>query len=405
MKILHTSDWHLGQKFFSRDREEEHRQALDWLLDVVAKEQVNLLLLAGDVFDTGNPSNGARTMYYNFLRKMLSTSCRHVVVVSGNHDSPQMLDAPAELLQMLDIHIVGSANPDPGIIVLKDEDGLPEIAVAAIPFLRDHELRRAMPDASLEYVPRIQEAIADYYRRAAEEATACTEWQVPVIATGHLFASGAVSSGKQDNIYQGNLENIAADRFPKLFDYIALGHIHRAQAVAGIPHIRYSGSLIPLSFSETQDQKTVTLVEFEGRQIVDTREIAVPQPRHLKTITGDLDSVRQSLEKLDSSCRDQLPSWVEVSVESTTNIPNLNGMLQDFVREMNLDLLRVRLKASNATLDEQVDSHLLEELEPLEVFRKKCESTGSPPENMEELIAAFRELEDAVRLGETNQTN
>lgn len=401
MKILHTSDWHLGQKFISRDREEEHRLALDWLLEVLVEEQVELLLVAGDIFDIGNPSNTARSLYYNFLRKVLKTSCRHVVIVSGNHDSPQMLDAPAELLQLLDIHVVGSAQLNPEILVLKDKNGNAEIVIAAIPFLRDHELNRTIPkDSPLEYFPRIQEAIADYYGRAAEAAAAYSELQVPLIATGHLFASGAVTSGKQDNIYQGNLENITADRFPEIFDYVALGHIHRAQAVAGINRIRYSGSLIPLSFSETKDDKSVTLVEFEGRNISAVREIPVPLWRRLKTIQGDLSYVQQRLVELNATYQQQLTTWVDVLVDSDTNIPNLNGLLQDFTTGMNLDLLKVRLNVPHASLDEQVVSQMLDELEPLEVFRKKCEGAGSPPENMDELIAAFRELEEAVNQAE-----
>ncbi|MEY3368327.1 MAG: hypothetical protein RI973_1482 [Bacteroidota bacterium] len=401
MKILHTSDWHLGQKFISRDREEEHRLALDWLLEVLVKEHVDLLLVAGDIFDIGNPSNSARSIYYNFLRKVLKTNCRHVVIVSGNHDSPQMLDAPAELLQLLDIHVVGSAQINPEVLVLKDKNGNAEIVVAAIPFLRDHELNRAIPrDSPLEYFPRIQEAIADYYRRAADAAAAYIELQVPLIATGHLFASGAFTSGKQDNIYQGNLENITADRFPEIFDYVALGHIHRAQAVAGINRIRYSGSLIPLSFSETKDDKSVTLVEFEGPNISAVREIPVPLWRRLKTIQGDLSYVQQRLLELNTTYQQQLTTWVDVLVDSDTNIPNLSGLLQDFTSGMNLDLLKVRLNVPHASLDEQVVSQMLDELEPLEVFKKKCESAGSPPENMDELIAAFRELEEGVNQAE-----
>lgn len=401
MKILHTSDWHLGQKFISRDREEEHQLALEWLLEVVTAEQVDLLLVAGDIFDIGNPANGARSLYYNFLRKLLKTHCRHVVIVSGNHDSPQMLDAPAELLQLLDIHVVGSARTDPEVLVLKNEEGIAEAVVAAIPFLRDQELRRTLTrDAPLDYFPRIQEAIADYYRRAADAAAAFSELQVPLLATGHLFASGAVTSGKQDNIYQGNLENIAADRFPDIFGYVALGHIHRAQAVAGINRLRYSGSLIPLSFSETKDDKSVTLVDFEGRNLVGIREIPVPLWRRLRTIQGDLSYVQQQLEELGNNCQDPLTPWVEVLVNADANIPNLSGLLQEFTSEMNIDLLKVRLLVPHASLDEQVVSQMLDELEPLEVFKKKCQSAGNTPENMDELIAAFKELEEAVNQGE-----
>ncbi|RME09699.1 MAG: exonuclease subunit SbcD, partial [Bacteroidetes bacterium] len=144
MKILHTSDWHLGQKLTGRDRDEEHRLALDWLADFIAQEKVDVLVVAGDVFDIHNPPNSARELYYRFLRKLIQSSVRHVVVIGGNHDSPNMLEAPKELLQLLGIHVVGAAtgHVSDEIIELKDADGKVELVVAAVPFLRDQDLRK-----------------------------------------------------------------------------------------------------------------------------------------------------------------------------------------------------------------------------------------------------------------------
>ena len=110
MKIIHTSDWHLGQKFLYNDREAEHQMALDWLLDTITQNEVDGLVVAGDIFDIGNPPNYARRMYYRFLTQLIHTSCRHVLITGGNHDSPAMLNAPRELLQALNIHVVGAAT-------------------------------------------------------------------------------------------------------------------------------------------------------------------------------------------------------------------------------------------------------------------------------------------------------
>jgi exonuclease SbcD len=401
MRVLHTSDWHLGQKFASREREEEHALALDWLASAIIEEKIELLIIAGDVFDIGNPPNYARSLYYNFFRKIRRSDCRHVVVTAGNHDSPLMLEAPKELLQLLDIHVVGMATEDPAdeVLLLKNEKNEPEALVAAIPFLRDQDLRRAVSgETGKDRIERIKEGILAHYEAVGNMAASYKKLKIPLIAMGHLHATGALSSDKQDNIYLGNLENIRADQFPWVFDYIALGHIHRAQAVGGNRHIRYSGSLIPLSFSETKDDKSVTIIEFQKNKIEDIKELPLPVFRRLKTVEGTFSEVQERLEALHQRHKDQLPVWVEVIVDADTVIPNLSGLLQDYTREMNLVILKTKLKHSSyAGLDSHFEEVELGELAPIEVFRKKLESAGRPPEDAEILIETFLELQDWVR--------
>ena len=408
MKILHTSDWHLGQKFSSREREEEHRLALDWLAQAITEEEIDLLIIAGDVFDIGNPPNYARALYYNFFKKIRRSNCRHIVITAGNHDSPHMLEAPKELLQLLDIHVVGIATNHPAdeLLVLKDEQGNPEVIVAAVPFLRDQDLRRSVSgENGQDRVERIREGILAHYEAVGKAAEPWEKLEIPIIATGHLYTSGAQASDKQDNIYLGNLENIRADQFPAVFDYVALGHIHRAQAVGGIRHIRYCGSLIPLSFSETKDDKVVTIIAFQKKIISEIRDLPVPVFRRLKTIEGSFGKVQERLEALNEKYKDQLPAWVEVIVDSDTVIPNLSGLLQDFISGMNVELLKTKLKHSNYTgLDSHFEWQELAELAPREVFRKKIESAGRPPEDAEVLMETFMELEDWVREGQGQKT-
>ncbi len=397
MKILHTSDWHLGQKFISRDREEEHRLALDWLVQVIENEAVDMLLVAGDMFDIGSPPNYARALYFNFLKKVVRTKCRHIVITGGNHDSPYMLEAPKELLQLLDVHVVGAASEQVAdeLIVLKDEKGEPEAVVAAVPFLRDQDLRRAATsDGGQERIERIKEGILAHYTSIGEAvATGFAQQKIPKIVMGHLCVTGAEASDKQDNIYLGNVENIRADQFPEVFGYVALGHIHRPQAIGGRKQVRYSGSLIPLSFSETKDEKSVALVEFKKDKLDKISLLTVPIGRRLKTIEGSLTEVQERLEALNEKYKDELTPWVEVIVEMDAIIPNLSGLLYDFTRDMHLDLLKIRSKHQHNPLDAQVSDEQLEDLRPIDVFQKKCESAGRPPEDMEELVKTFRELE------------
>lgn len=396
MKVLHTSDWHLGQKFISREREEEHAMALEWLVKTIDEKKVEVLLVAGDVFDIGNPPSSSRATYYGFLKKLLKTHCRHIVITGGNHDSPQMLDAPREILEIFNVHIVGKAKEDVSeeVIVLNDENGKPECVVAAVPFLRDQDLRRAVSgETSDDRVEAIRQGILAHYEAVGMACEAYTNVEIPIIAMGHLCATGAKSSGKQDNIYLGSLENIEASKFPKVFDYVALGHIHREQAIGDFENIRYSGSIIPLSFSETKDDKSVTLLQFRNKVIEERELIPVPQFRRLKTIEGSFDYVKERLEKLNMDYADGLPAWVEIIVETETVIPNLNGQLIDFAAGMNLEILKVRTNSSNLSLEEQMGYEELDDLTPFEVFQKKLASAGKPPEDAKVLEETFRELE------------
>ncbi len=397
MKVLHTSDWHLGQKFDSRDREEEFRRALDWLATTIIGQGIELLIVAGDVFDIGNPPNAARSLYYNFFKKIRRSECRHIVITGGNHDSPLMLEAPREVLQLLDIHVVGMAkeNPEDELIILKSEEGEVEAIVAAVPFLRDQDLRRIiMGETGKDRIERIKEGIQAHYEALAKAAAPFKNLDIPVIATGHLYATGASSGDKQDNIYLGNLENISADRFPEIFDYVALGHIHRAQAVGGLKRVRYSGSILPLSFSERKDDKSVTIIEFRGKKIQSIEELPLPVFRRLKTIKGSFEEVQEQLKRLSQKPESQLPSWVEVIIETDAIIPNLHHRLLDLAKEMNVEVLKSRLNNKLQPLEAILETVELNDLTPLEVFIKKCESAGRTPEDIDVLIETFRELEE-----------
>lgn len=401
MKILHTADWHLGQRFLFNDREEEHQLALDWLLDTIHKEAIEVLIVAGDIFDINNPPNYARAQYYTFLTRLLPTHCRHIVIIGGNHDSPSMLNAPKALLSALNIHVVGAiaADLNEDLLLLKNQSGEIELVVAAVPFLRYRDMEVSVAgEGGHERIARIQAGLIKHYQHMAELAKPYQAKNVPIIATGHLYATGATAAEKQDNIYIGNIENISAEDFPSLFDYIALGHIHRPQLVGGLNHIRYSGSILPLSFSETQDTKSVYLLETDGADIkkISTKEL--PVFRRLKTIAGSLQKVKEDLRRFAGKERDGLRPWVEVMVETDQVIPQLDQELKAFTADMGLDILKVRLKRNYQPIAIQYeDAPDLSDLDALEVFTKKCESFGSPPDELEELLNTFKELQNWMK--------
>lgn len=392
MKILHTSDWHLGQKFLNHNRFHENEQTLNWLLQLIDEQQVDVLIIAGDIFDTMNPPNYARTLYYNFLNKLEKTHCRHTIIVGGNHDSPTTLNAPRELLKTKNIYVVGAATEklEEEIITLKNKAGEIEAVVAAVPFLRDPDIRRSVAGELFEdRENRIRTGIKNHYHQLAENMLQYEDLGVPIIATGHLFASKATDN-KDSKIYIGNLENIGVEDFPDVFDYVALGHIHKAQRVYFTNHIRYSGSLIPLGFKEIEDVKSVYLIDFKGRNFEKTT-IDVPVSRRLIQVSGSYDEVTAELMALEID-KNALTAWVEVVVLTEKMIPNLMEDLKAIVNNKNIQILNFRLKNIIQKSLQPIESQNLKTMNELEVFEKRLENVDATPTEKKELTATFKEL-------------
>lgn len=391
MRILHTSDWHLGQRFISQSREAEQQMALDWLLEVIAAEKVDVLLVSGDIFDVGNPPLVAEEMYYRFLTRLRETCCRHAVITAGNHDSPSRIDAPRGLLRALQVHAVGAAGAaDDHIIRIPDETGATALIVAAVPFLRERDFRvTTVGETPEERIRRIQEGIAAHYQHIAEVVE---HEQVPVVAMGHLFAKEAIAHEEQQNIYLGNLENIAAEDFPKRFNYVALGHIHRMQPVGKMRHIRYSGALIPLSFSEIADTKGVLVLDTAGPfDPFDVRVVKAPVFRQLLTLHGALPEVEEAL-KAAHHPEHPLPAWVEVVLTGDTGIAMPDRHLRELATGLHLEILKVKVERTASVLSEQAMVDDLASLTVEEVFLQRCQSKGINEEETQLLRQDFQEL-------------
>lgn len=398
MRILHTSDWHLGQKFLYQDRRLEHQLAFDWLLETIKEQAVEVLLVSGDIFDVGNPPNYARKMYYQFLRQVTTTACRHVVITAGNHDSPSMLDAPQELLEVLNVHVVSRANAEDvsqELIELKSAEGELKAVIAAVPFLRDQDLRKSVSgETGLERKQAIRKAIRVHFEQVGEAAQVYADSNVPIIAMGHLFVKHAETSAKHNNIYIGDVENMEAAAFPSIFDYVALGHIHRPQKMDDVGRIQYSGSIIPLSFTETKDEKVVKILDFKERDF-EIQDLTVPTFRRLKSIErNSLEAVKNRLVQLAEDYKDGLPAWVEVMIDTEKVIPDLDLQLADWTKHMNLEILKIRTYSSVQDLAQQSVRLNLQDLEPIEVFEKKLAQTQINAAERTELMDTFKELQD-----------
>ncbi len=398
MRILHTADWHLGKKLDQNDRSQEHQMFLDWLLDTIQALQIEALLIAGDVFDSGSPANETLRMYYNFLVRLRQTCCRHAVIIGGNHDSISTLNAPKELLRALQVHVVGGVPDQPAeqIIPLTNAAGETEAIVVAVPFLRDRDVRLSIPgESALEREQRIREGIAAHYHKLLPLVADYLNQNIPVIATGHLFAQGAAPSDSEKEIHVGSLGQVPASAFPNEFAYIALGHLHRPQSVGGIPQIRYSGSPIPLSFSEAQDEKQVVILHALPQQGLNFETITVPVFRKLLRLAGNPEKVKQlalPLQILPTA--GELPAWIEVQVHTQNLLTRLQDELQEIFNNKpgfgQLFVRQLRLREATGIGETDTGYHHLVDMSPQHVFALRIQSLGEDPET-EALESTFSE--------------
>jgi len=405
MKILHTSDWHLGRTLYGRSRYREFAAFLDWLYLLIEKEGIDALLVAGDVFDTSVPGSRAQELYYGFLNRMArSAVCRHVVITAGNHDSPSFLDAPKALLRSLDVHVMGSPGEDPmsEVVVLRDREGKAEAVVCAVPHLRDRDIRSVDAGESLEDKNRkLVEGIGRHYREvctAAEQRRLQEGGFLPLIAMGHLFTVGGttIEGDGVREIYIGSLAHVSASVFPEGIDYLALGHLHVPQSVAEQEHLRYSGSPIPMGFGEARQQKEVVIVEFTGGQ----RRIGmVPVPcfQQLEQISGSLDDIVSRIYELKAS---RSSAWLEIEYTGDDLPGDLRSLLEESVRGSALEIRRIRNnRAAALAIGQMSEEESLEELGELDVFQRRLDAAKVPDAQRPSLLQAYQEIVDLIREG------
>ena len=402
MRVLHTADWHLGQHFLTgQERTTEQQIFLDWLLLTVQAQAIDTLVIAGDIFDTQSPSYTAQEQYYTFLVRMQVTGCRDIVVVGGNHDSPTMLNASRQLLRQLRVHVVGGVPADPTeqVLHLAGPDGRPGLVVCAVPFLRDRDIRLAVagenPD---DRQLRIRQSITGHYAALSEmDVVRCLrEQDVPVLATGHLYAAGGEArEGAERDVHIGGLGLVGAEHFPLAFDYVALGHLHRPQVVGGRPHIRYSGSPVPLSFTEADDKQQVLLLEFKGAGAPTITALPVPVARRLQRFHGTLDEVEVNILAYDNSAF-PLVAWADVLVHSDETTAEVQRRVQAVLALKKQEVVAprgVRHQRATEQPDLAADVAPLAQLHELtvdEVFGRRV--AGLPPERAAALTATFGEL-------------
>ncbi|WP_050528357.1 exonuclease SbcCD subunit D [Pseudorhodobacter aquimaris] len=400
MRILHTADWHIGQTLNGFDREAEHRAFLDALAEVIVTEEVDALLVAGDVFDGINPSGQAQRLLYaaiaDFLRRRPGLT---IVMIAGNHDPAARLEAPEAVLRALGVHVLGSLHRDGAavdmdrhLIPLTDANDTPRAHVLAIPYLRLGDLPGYAVGMQGDGESAVVTAVRALHAGMVAQALPRTGG-LPLLAMGHLTCAGGLESeGAERRILIGGDHAVPPEIYPSGLDYVALGHLHRAQNLDG-GRVRYSGSPFPLSASEIAYDHGVTLVDLDAGP--PHRHIPMPRPvACLRLPTAGfapLEQVETALIALDLDAGTPagLRPFVHIALIPDRPMPTLMAEVEALLDRHPVRLASLRIDRSTAEQPEAPPASLADTT-PEDLFRAAFRQTHSlDPDNSH--LSAFRD--------------
>lgn len=412
MRLLHTSDWHLGQTLHNFDRTYEHTCFLDWLVETLAAEEIDVLLIAGDIFDNANPSAAAHRQLYRFLQQAKAKVPHlQVVVIAGNHDSPGRLEAPTPLLEAHGTVVVGNVGRTPDgaidlerlLVPLRDRAGKVAAWCLAIPFLRPGDVPRAVLDAEETALDPYLHGTTLLYRQAfALAQSRCTGGEA-IVAMGHChMVDGQSSQDSERRIVIGGTEALPATMFDPQVAYVALGHLHLAQKVGGHEHRRYCGSPLPLSFSEVGYQHQVLRIDLDGAQVQAVTPLLVPRAVQLLRVPSQPAPLGEALAALEALDVPDAPlhaqPYLEVRVLLDGPEPGLRAQIEAVLAGKPVRLAKIeptRRHAGAEQPDQALTLDQLAQLQPDDIFRRlwaQRYGDEAPPEQ----LAAFAELTHAL---------
>ncbi len=399
IRLLHTSDWHLGKKLFKKSRLPEQEKFLDWLARCIIDQKIDILLIAGDIFDVPTPPNEASRLYYNFLNTITKKSNTHVVIIPGNHDSADYLSAPIQLLKKHRIHIVCGLKDyktnNHIILDINDE----KVCIKALPYFRTYELYNeieAIKDGEIE-----KEDIENYIREFFSYWPELDGKTSKIVMAHHAFGS-PMASGSEQVLMLSGLESIPLTWLGEDFDYIALGHIHKPQVISNEKQIHYCGSPIPLRFSEKHNKHVNKLISKSGK--INLEKIPIPIFKKIVQIKTSKEKVYQDIDSALSEDFENSP-FVELILKLETPDNLFNDEVFNYVTKKGAVLLSfIPEYTSHDKEDETINvihKHDIKDLFKYYYKQKYPLSEEVPEKLMSNFIQSIEELNDEDRLSQS----
>ena len=387
MKVLHTSDLHIGKNLHKHRINFAHEHLFNYLINTIIKDEIDLLLISGDIFDTSYVSVSTQKVFYDFLDRLSKIkTLKDTVIISGNHDLPSMLDLATPFLELSNIHIITSINVEDQIFTLKDRNNIPYCNIVAIPFLREKDIKPDLEsDNIIDIQKELEAALINHYRNVDEYIVKNLDLNLPTISLMHLFATGITSTTeiegeKHRDIYVGKLKTINANNFPKNIDYYALGHIHKPQIVNKDERIVYSGSPIALNFGEKTAKQIIEL-DFNNKEFT-KEKILLPKFLNLEQLEAEsIDDIKNKLNQLDNDMKIDYkddPIYLEIIYKSKNIESSINEIIEDYVKTLtnNFKILAIRLDTKITITETQNKKVSLDMLNPKQIFDMTFKDTG-----------------------------
>ncbi|MBN2093266.1 exonuclease SbcCD subunit D C-terminal domain-containing protein, partial [candidate division KSB1 bacterium] len=377
---------HLGRKLYDRSRHQEQEQFLNWLLEIIQKNEVELLLVAGDIFDSAVPGAQAVDLYYQFLFNFYQQTRASAVIIAGNHDSATRLAAPREFLKMARIHVAGSVNKIPEQNVVLISNAKQTVAIIALPYLPEGELTHISFESEVDSANRYREAVRQHYSEAIKSLSPA----IPKILMGHFFVSGSQANASRQVVQVGGSLPVSLEDFPTDVKYIALGHLHHAQKFSRNEYpVIYSGSPLPYSFDDATDMKKIFLVDVLDNQPVEIKEILVPTFRELVRLSGNYDEIIKAAEEKDWDGK-----LIEIQIQLDVPRIGLSDAIRKAFADKGGEVASVQAQLLSLENESALSAEEVTSQSPQDIFHRfYLEQLGEPGDNSaQENFSAMQNL-------------
>lgn len=400
MKIIHTADWHIGKVLHKESLNDDLKLFFDWLEAYIYEASPDVLLISGDVFDFANPTNKDQELYFAMLSRLSKTGIT-TIITGGNHDSVSLLNAPNPLLSNFKIHVLGGVDEvlEKHIIPIKNKDNFIICVILAVPFLRERDLKSAVTaDKISDDMDSVSLAIKSYYDRWVDMAQEMYGKDIPIVAMGHLFMRGSLTSDGERDIHVGNLQGVESKYIHPDISYLALGHIHKPQRLSGNDYMRYSGSPIYLDFSEVNYHKQILIVELDSKQMTITPK-PIPIFRKLLRLRGSMQEVKVELDQFQNDY--PLQALVELDIIESAYSQAVINQLEALVNTPHEDYKVIKYKISNSKietpniLEHQKTGHF-EQISPLQMLEKRLDTEMLDDKAREDIMRQYQEIVESL---------
>ncbi len=388
MRILHTSDWHIGRSLHNHIFDKEFELFVDWLIQTIEQYNVDILIIAGDIFDIAFPSTKAQELYFSALEKIAKSRLKHTFIISGNHDSASFLEAPKNLLKYFNISITSKLpqNIDQLIHPIPPHD--PQAVFISVPYLRPIDILNFKPSSQTLF--NQQKNISDIYLELHKKTQNYLKLNIPVIATGHLFVTNSFSDQDKIQLYSlGGLLDVPLQNLKNLFSYLALGHVHTPIDFKNST-VHYSGNPFPTNFSSSLPQKRIII--FDSQKPDNITSIPTPLPRHLPKFQGSIDEITSQISNFSNKGL-LTPALAEVIITQMPQNKTPEQILQ-LINSLNSEQLKIIntiiLPQNQKPSQNQTSIKPLQNLSELELFSMFIDELNPP--DKQELINTFKEL-------------